>query len=129
MKKIKYLIFLTCFISTSLFAREINLTCDDDNIFEGPMNIVINGAKAQVEGNFSGPGDAIFSVNYKNLTIEDLITNSDGSNIDTIKINSSKLFQLRLKSNPQGELNGLVQMISSDEDHMGYQGRISCSIK
>jgi hypothetical protein len=129
MKKIKYLIFLICFISTSLFAREISLTCDDDNIFEVPMTIVINGTKAQVEGNFSGPGDAIFSVNYKNLKIEELKTNCYGSNIETLKINSSKLFQLSLKSNQKGELNGQVQMISSDEDHMGYQGRISCSIK
>lgn len=130
------LLALTLLTSASAFAAPSNFTlsCDDNNIFENPMIIKIRGANATAEGNFSGPGDAIFNVNQKNIDVLDLQTDRAG-NLESVTLTTPRVvrtpvqFQLTLKADARESLSGEIQMTSTDSDKMPYSGKISCSVK
>jgi hypothetical protein len=120
-------------LGSSAFASgNYKLTCDDNNIFENPLEITIHGASATAEGNFSGPGDAIFNVNYRNLAVIDLTSQSKNDTLNGLTITQPRLvtqpvgFQLTLNANAKGVLVGELSMISTDSDKMDFKGKVEC---
>ena len=122
-------------LASSAFASgNYRLVCDDNNIFEVPMHITIHGSQASAAGEFSGPGDALFSVNYQSLDAVDLRTTDQGE-IEQVTITQPVVvghpfgFQLSLKAQSGNQLKGHISMISTDSDRMPYEGEVTCTAK
>ncbi|HWU42876.1 MAG TPA: hypothetical protein VN132_05530 [Bdellovibrio sp.] len=120
-------------LSAPALAANYKLTCDDGNIFEAPLYIEINGYNASASGSFSGPGSAIFTAEYKDLRVLNVVE-KDGK-LQSLTVTEPHVarqpggFQLSLVANSKGVLKGKLSMTSTDEDKMPYNGKVNCSVK
>jgi hypothetical protein len=109
------------------------LSCDDDNIFEGPLRVTIQGQSASAVGSFDGPGSAIFDVHYKDLVVQSLQTGAEHK-ISSVTIAEAQSaghrsgFQLTLTAIAGGKLKGKVTMVSTDHDKIPYDGLVTCVV-
>jgi hypothetical protein len=117
----------------ALGATTYRLSCDDDNIFEVPLAITIHGNTASAHGEFSGPGDAFFSVDYTKLAAIDLKTH--GNALESVTLAQPVVaghrsgFHLVLTADGADRWKGKINLISTDENKMPYDGDVECTTR
>jgi len=126
---IAWMISMNMMIGSSVFAAEsYKLTCRENGIsFEVPLVITVMGMKASAQGEFSGPGDGFFQVDYKNLRVN--VAADSLSELEYITISDAKngkAFDLSIKSSRGGGYVGTLKMISSDDQKQPWAGEVSC---